>query len=168
MSVTLPVVATTQENGGTIEEQTVEPGPGPVGRRVRIGVTLAGLLLLIVGTLIGQDDDFPAAPFRMYSTTDRLDAPVRSLRVEGVTVDGERLVLTDSDTGLRRAEIEGQQARITAEPALLDAVAEAYHSRNPTKPRLAEVDVVVRLIELRDGRPTGQWQDTTTVRREIP
>ncbi|GAA0283478.1 hypothetical protein [Cryptosporangium japonicum] len=139
----------------------------PTGKRIRIGATLLGLLLLIVTTLFGTDDDFPAAPFRMYSTTDELDAPVRSLRLEGVTVEGERIVLKDSDTGLRRAEIEGQQARIKADPALLDAVAEAYHERNPSKPRLREVDVVVRLIELRDGRPTGEQQDTTTVRREI-
>jgi hypothetical protein len=140
----------------------------PVGKRIRIGATLLGLLLLIVTTLFGTDDDFPAAPFRMYSTTDKLDAPVRSLRLEGVTVEGERIVLKDSDTGLRRAEIEGQQARIKADPALLDAVAEAYHARNPSEPRLREVDVVVRLIQLRDGRPTGEQQDTTTVRREIP
>ncbi|WP_035857511.1 hypothetical protein [Cryptosporangium arvum] len=140
----------------------------PVGKRIRIGATLLGLLLLIVTTLFGTDDDFPAAPFRMYSTTDKLDAPVRSLRLEGVTVEGERIVLRDSDTGLRRAEIEGQQARIKADPALLDAVAEAYHARNPSEPRLREVDVVVRLIQLRDGRPTGEQQDTTTVRREIP
>lgn len=157
MSVTLPVVATTQ----------AETTLGPVGRWTRIGAALLGLLLLIAGTLFGQDDDFPAAPFRMYSTTDDLDAPVRSLRVEGVTVDGERLVLKDSDTGLRRAEIEGQQERIKADPALLDAVAEAYHARNPSEPRLREVDVVVRLIQLRDGRPTGVWQDTTTVRRVV-
>ena len=162
MSVTLPDVE------ATLEEQATEPGPGPVGRWVRIAVALVGLLLLMVGTLVGQDDDFPAAPFRMYSTTDKLDAPVRSLRLEGVTVDGERIVLEDSDTGLRRAEIEGQQARIKADPALLDAVAEAYHRRNPDEPRLAEVDVVVRSIELRDGRPTGVQRDSTTVRRVIP
>jgi hypothetical protein len=162
MSVTLPVVE------ATLEEQTTEPGPGPVGRWVRIAVVLAGLLLLVAGTLAGQDDDFPAAPFRMYSTTDKLDAPVRSLRLEGVTADGARIVLEDSDTGLRRAEIEGQQARIKADPALLDAVAEAYHQRNPDEPRLAEVDVVVRSIELRDGRPTGAQRDTTTVRRVVP
>ncbi|MFG1928241.1 hypothetical protein [Cryptosporangium sp. NPDC048952] len=139
----------------------------PVGKRIRIGATLLGLLLLVVTTLFGTDDDFPAAPFRMYSTTDKLDAPVKSLRLEGVTVDGERIVLTDSDTGLRRAEIEGQQERIKADPGLLDAVAEAYHSRNPSQARLAEVDIVVRLIQLRDGRPTGSYEDTTTVRREI-
>ncbi|SHN33322.1 hypothetical protein SAMN05443668_105136 [Cryptosporangium aurantiacum] len=129
---------------------------------------LVGLALLVAGTLVGQDDDFPFSPFRMYSTTDRLDGTVRSLRVEAVTVDGERIVLKDSDTGLRRAEFEGQQQRLKADPALLDAVAEAYHTRHPDEPRLARVDIVVRLIELRDGRPSGKWRDTTTVRREIP
>jgi hypothetical protein len=152
----------------SLEEERSETPPGPVGRRVRLGVTVVVLLLLIAGTLVGQDDDFPFGPFRMYSTTAELDAPVRSLRVEAVTVTGERVVLKDSDTGLRRAEFEGQQQRIEADPALLDSAAEAYHTRNPDRPRLAEVDIVVRLIELRDGRPTGKFQDTVTVRRRIP
>ncbi|MFB9321054.1 hypothetical protein [Cryptosporangium minutisporangium] len=152
----------------TLGEEITEPGPGPLGRRIRIGAALAVLALLVAGTLLGQDDDFPFAPFRMYSTTDRLDAPVRSLRVEAVTVDGERIVLKDSDTGLRRAEFEGQQQRLKNDPALLDAVAVAYHRRHPDRPQLARIDVVVRFIELRDGRPTGEWRDTTTVRREIP
>jgi hypothetical protein len=104
----------------------------------------------------------------MYSTTDKLDAPVKSLRLEAVTVDGRRIVLTDSETGLRRAEIEGQLGRIRADPALLDAVAAAYHARSPQRPALAEVDVIVRLIALRDGRPTGAWHDTTEVRRLVP
>jgi len=157
-------VATTQEKDEPREERTL----GPIGRGARLAVTVVGLLLLLAGTLVGQDDDFPFSPFRMYSTTDRLDAPVRSLRVEAVTVEGERIVLRDSDTGLRRAEFEGQQRRFEADPSLLDAAAVAYHTRNPDRPRLAEVDLVVRLIQLHDGRPTGEYQDTVTVRREIP
>lgn len=163
MSVTLPDVEAILG-----DDQRGAAGPGPVGRAARMAAVLAGLALLVVGTLIGQDDDFPFGPFRMYSTTAELNAPVRSLRLEAVTVDGERIVLRDSDTGLRRAEIEGQQARIAADPSLLDAVATAYRSRNPNRPGLAEVDIVVRRIELRDGRPTGEWQDVVTVAREIP
>jgi hypothetical protein len=157
MSVTLPDVTA-----------TVEPPLRRTGRAVRLTAVFVGLALLLLGTLLGQDDDFPFGPFRMYSTTDKLDAPVKSLRLEAVTTAGKRIVLADSDTGLRRAEVEGQLGRIKADPALLDSVAKAYHSRQPNKPELAEVDVIVRLIALQGGRPTGQWQDTTEVRRPVP
>ena len=140
---------------------------GRVGRGVRLAAVIAGLALLLVGTLVGQDDDFPFGPFRMYSTTDKLDAPVKSLRLEAMTDAGTRIVLSDSDTGLRRAEIEGQLGRIKTHPELLDAVATAYHARRPDRPELAEVDVVVRRIALHDGRPTGHWQDTVEARRTV-
>ena len=137
------------------------------GRAVRLSLVVVGLVLLLVGSLFGQDDEFPFGPFRMYSTTDKLDAPVKSLRLEAVNDAGARIVLSDSDTGLRRAEIEGQLGRIKADPELLDAVATAYHARRPDRPRLTEVDVVVRLIALHDGRPTGQWKDDFEVRRTV-
>jgi hypothetical protein len=163
MSVTLPDVNETLR-----EDTTVEPPLSRLGRAARLSVVLVGLALLLLGTLIGQDDDFPFGPFRMYSTTDKLDAPVSSLRLEAVTVSGKRIVLQDSDTGLRRAEIEGQLGRIKADPALLDSVAASYRERRPHRPALAEVDVIVRLIALRDGRPTGAWHDTTEVQRLVP
>jgi hypothetical protein len=137
------------------------------GRAVRLSLVVAGLVLLLVGSLYGQDDDFPFGPFRMYSTTDKLDAPVKSLRLVAVTDAGTRIVLSDSDTGLRRAEVEGQLGRIKADPELLDAIATAYHARRPSRPPLTEVDVIVRLIALHDGRPTGQWQDKIEVRRTV-
>jgi hypothetical protein len=124
--------------------------------------------LLLAGTLIGQDDDFPFGPFRMYATTDKIDAPVRSTRLEAVTVDGRQLVLGDSDTGLRRAEIEGQLPRFRRQPSLLDAIGAAYARRHPDGPKLARIDIVIRQLALRDGRPTGASHDTVDVSRDLP
>jgi hypothetical protein len=135
----------------------------PRGRLLRILATLAGAVLLLAGTVVGTDDDFPFGPFKMYSTTDKLNAPVADTRVEAVDATGRRWTLTDGQTGIRRAEIEGQLAGFTTDPARLSVVAEAYARRNPGAPTLTEVSIVVRWHELRRGRPTGGYHDETKV-----
>ena len=130
------------------------------GRAVRIAVTAVCGALVLAGTLVGQDDAFPFGPFRMYSTTDDISAPVASTRVEAVDTSGARFKLSDGMTGMRRAEIEGQLARFRADPALLGALAQAYDTRNPGRPPLARVEIVVRHFDLDAGRPTGRYTDT--------
>jgi hypothetical protein len=130
---------------------------------VRLVATLIGVALLLAGTVVGTDDDFPFGPFRMYATTDRLDAPVADTRVEAVDATGAHLVLTENDTGIRRAEIEGQLPRFVADPAQLATVAAAYAQRHPGARSLTEVSVVIRWHELRRGRPTGGYHDETKV-----
>lgn len=134
------------------------------GRAVRLGATALGLALLLVGTLRGTDDDFPFGPFRMYSTSDPPDAPAPDTRVEGVDGTGAVVDLGQNSTGIRRAEIEGQQGRYAADPALLRQVADAYAERHPAAPALVEVRIVIRWYGIRDGRPTGRWIDETSVR----
>jgi hypothetical protein len=133
----------------------------PRGRRLRVLATLIGAALLLAGTVVGTDDDFPFGPFKMYSTADRLDAPVADTRVEAVDATGRRWVLTDGQTGIRRAEIEGQLASLAADPARLSVVADAYGRRNPGAAPLTGLFVVVRWHELRGGRPTGGYHDET-------
>jgi hypothetical protein len=72
-------------------------------------------------------------------------------------------VLTENDTGIRRAEIEGQLPRFVADPARLATVATAYAQRHPDARPLTEVSVVIRWHELRGGRPTGGYHDETKV-----
>lgn len=129
------------------------------GRWTRAVLTVAGALLLLAGTFWGQDDDFPFGPFRMYSTAPGPDQAAKDTRVEGVDVAGRVVALTETNSGIRRAEIEGQQAAYVADPARLRQVAEAYAARNPAAPALREVRLVVRSHGVRHSRPTGTWSD---------
>ncbi|SCG80569.1 hypothetical protein GA0070609_6517 [Micromonospora echinaurantiaca] len=133
------------------------------GRAARLAATALGLAVLVAGTVWGTDDHFPFGPFRMYSTSNPPSAPAPDTRVEGVDVTGAVVGLGEQATGIRRAEIEGQQSRYAADPALLAEVADAYAERNPDAARLVEVRIVIRWHGIRDGRPTGRWTDETVV-----
>jgi hypothetical protein len=146
--------------GTTDAPPTAAPPAGDrlsaTGRRVRGLVTVVGFLLLVAGTLWGQDDHFPFGPFRMYAHSAKPDGFVRSSRLEGVNAEGERFKLTDAATGLRRAEIEGQISRFEADGDRLSAVADAYHARHPDEPELVLVEILQRRYQLEDGDPTGE------------
>jgi hypothetical protein len=126
------------------------------GRRARLAATGVVAVLLLLGTFVGDDDAFPFGPFRMYSTRDAPDGVVVSTRVEAVDSTGRVLVVPDTATGLRRAEIEGQVARFRRDPALLGAISRAHDRLHPREPSYDEVRVVERRYRLRDSRPTGE------------
>ena len=130
-----------------------------VGRRLRVGATAVVALLLLLGTFVGDDDAFPFGPFRMYSTRDDPDGLVVSTRVEAVDRTGRVLVVPETATGLRRAEIEGQAARFRRDPALLEQLSRAHDRLRPQEPPYDEVRVVERRYRLRDSRPTGERTD---------
>ena len=125
------------------------------GRRARLAATVVVAGLLLLGTLAGQDDAFPFGPFRMYATRDAPDGMVVSTRVEAVDSTGRVLVVPDTATGLRRAEIEGQVGRFRQDPSLLAALSRAHDRLHPQEPSYDEVRVVERRYLLRDSRPTG-------------
>jgi hypothetical protein len=126
------------------------------GRRVRLVATALVFGLLLTGTAIGQDDAFPFGPFRMYATRDDPDGLVLSTRVEAVDTTGRVLVVPDTATGLRRAEIEGQVRRFRADPGLLAQLSVAHDRLHPNEPAYDEVRVVERRYRLHDSRPTGE------------
>ncbi len=134
------------------------------GRRVRAAVTAVVALLVLAGTLVGQDDDFPFGPFRMYSTRDDPNGTVLSTRVEAVDRTGRVRVVDERSTGLKRAEVEGQVGRFREDPALLGALAEAHRRLRPGEPPLVEVRVVEQRYALRDSRPTGGTSERVVVR----
>ncbi|MFC3504204.1 hypothetical protein ACFOOK_25000 [Micromonospora krabiensis] len=136
------------------------------GRAARLGATALGLALLLAGTVVGTDDHFPFGPFRMYSTSNPPNAPAPDTRVEGVDVTGAVVSLDQNATGIRRAEIEGQQSRYVADPPRLAEVADAYAERHPDAPDLTEVRIVIRWHGIQGGRPTGRYTDETVVRWE--
>ncbi|GGL18398.1 hypothetical protein [Mangrovihabitans endophyticus] len=133
------------------------------GRAVRLAVAAAGLGLLLAGTLWGQDDDFPFGPFRMYATAPDPDADAGDTRVEATDATGRTVVLNEANSGIRRAEIEGQMGAYLTAPSRLRQVAMAYASRNPSAAPLTEVRIVTRWVEIEDSRPTGASHDETIV-----
>jgi len=134
------------------------------GRRIRVALTLLLVALTLAGTLVGQDDDFPFGPFRMYSTRDDPDGTVVSTRVEAVDRAGRVRTVDESATGLRRAEVEGQVGRFREHPELLGALSRAHDRLRPDEPAFVEVRVVERVYELRDSRPTGEQSERVVAR----
>lgn len=129
------------------------------GVLLRLIATVVAGAALLAGTIWGDDDHFPFGPFRMYASAVDPDAPTIDTRLEGTTADGATLLLNERNTGLRRAEIEGQLERFRADPELLSAVAEAYANRNPDAAPLREVRIVIRWHEVRDFQPTGESRE---------
>jgi hypothetical protein len=138
------------------------------GRAVRVAATAVVGALLLLGTARGQDDDFPFGPFRMYSTAPEPDADAPDTRVEGVDTTGRTVVLTEANSGLRRAEFEGQQQAYVNDPARLSQVARAYAERSPGAAPLTEVRIVVRWVGVHDARPTGTSYDQVVATWRAP
>jgi hypothetical protein len=129
------------------------------GRMWRLVATLVAGGLLLAGTISGDDDHFPFGPFKMYAGAAGAHQPTIDTRLEAIDEHGNTVLLTERNTGIRRAEIEGQLGRIEQEPELLQVAAEAYERRNPHAPQLNEIRIVIRWHETRDFRPTGEWTD---------
>jgi hypothetical protein len=127
------------------------------GRRLRLAAFVGGLVLLLAGTVWGDDDHFPFGPFRMYSTADDPDGEVLSTYVQAVDADG-RVVerVAEQHVGLRRAEYEGQLRRVVEQPELLGDLAETFERRHPDRAAWVEVSVVQTAYRLVDGVPTDE------------
>ena len=123
------------------------------GRRLRVGLLAVVAVLLLLGTVAGQDDAFPFGPFRMYATADDPDGPVLSARLEAVTADGAVVRVGEGDIGMRRAEYEGQLGRVST--AVLGDLAAVHARRRPQAPAWTELRLVRDAYALHDGRPTG-------------
>ena len=129
------------------------------GRNIRLAITFVVAAAILYGTALGQDDLFPSGPFRMYATADDLNTPVADTRFELVDTTGAVVELTQYNTGIRRAEVEGQIGRFRSDPALLSVIDDAYASLNPRAPATVIVRIVVRRHYLKGGVPTGQYRD---------
>ncbi len=127
----------------------------PLGRRLRGGTTAAVLALTLIGTAVGDDDHFPVGPFRMFSTKTSRDGAVNVSLIRGVTADGEEVRLSMASFGLRRAEFEGQLARIAEDPSLLAVLVDARARARPNARPLREVRLIAARWELSDGRKVG-------------
>jgi hypothetical protein len=132
---------------------------GRAGRLVRAAAVVAVAALAIAGSLFGQDDDFPFGPFRMYSTTDDPNKPVVEILIFATDEHGRRFELNENNSGVRRAEVEGQLAKFVNDLSLEAAMADAWNRRHPSD-IVRQVEIVQRAHELSRGSPTGRITDT--------
>ena len=132
------------------------------GRRARTLATGMTIVILVVGSIWGQDDHFPLGPFRMYSVSNRLDSRVTSLQLQGRIAGGTRREIEFDRFGLRRAEVQGQVARFYLGnwDSLLVHLAESYDRFHPRGPVLDELHLVYEVDTLRGGRPVAYEQET--------
>ena len=121
------------------------------GRRLRLGGLVVAAVLLLLGTAVGGDDDFPFGPFRMYATADDPNGQVLSTTLEAVTAAGRAVAVDERDIGLRRAEYEGQLAGLT--PAVLHQLVEVHARRRPGGPSWIGLRVVQTEYLLLHGTP---------------
>ena len=120
---------------------------------MRLTAVSIGIVLLLAGTVWGDDDHFPFGPFRMYSIANELDGEVSTVTFVATTATRERLEIAPDAFGLRPAEIEGQLPRLIEDPEALGRLIDTYARLNDG----AEDIIVLRLVEetsvLEDGRP---------------
>ncbi len=119
-------------------------------RRWRAVVTAVALVLLLAGSLWGQDDHFPFGPFRMYARASRPDGQVSTPFLVAVRADGTEEQVRSDVFGLRPAELEGQYPRLRAQPELLGALAAEYEARTPGEPPVVELRLMRRVRDLVD------------------
>jgi hypothetical protein len=120
----------------------------------RIAVAVAGIALLLNGSLRMSDDVWPFGPLSQYAFSPPEDATIVITRVEGRLADGRRidLPLRVGTAGISRAEVEARIPEITADPSLLRSVANGWTVRNPDEPPLQQLWLVQDETRLVDGR----------------
>ncbi len=151
--------------------------PNDVIRLPRVGRAWRALLLLVLtalflgGTAVGQDDWWPFAPWRMFSTSTPPSGSVTSLRIEAQVGDDatwQLAPLVPSAVGLNRAEVEGRIPQITARPEILGTLARSHARLRPEEPPWRAVRVVRHEVLLKDGAPTGAIRDTPLAQWRAP
>jgi hypothetical protein len=95
----------------------------------------------------------------MYATGPDPNGDAKDTRVEGVDTTGKTVPLTEGNSGIRRAEIEGQEQAYVATPSRLSEVASAYAEHTPHAAPLQTVRIVVRWHGIEHARPTGSYRD---------
>ncbi len=136
------------------------------GRFIRALSPIVLAVLLVLGTWVGEDDNFPFGPFRMYSTKQELDGEIRVLQLWGLSSEGEWTSLLTEDFGLRRADLEGQIGKLAEEPAfVLAELADSYERRHGTDLPFLALELREKIYELEQGRPVrdhlrvlGTWR----------
>jgi hypothetical protein len=129
---------------------------GSRGRAARIALTVAAVGLLIYGTVAGSNDMFPFGPFSMYAGRYPATGVIASNQLMAQTADGRDVVVSEADTGLTRAEMEGELHAFTANPARLGDLAQAFHRRHPRASPYVKVWIAQKRWQLHERAVVGQ------------
>jgi hypothetical protein len=104
---------------------------GSRGRAVRLAGAAAAVVLLLGGTVAGTNDWFPFGPFTMYAGHYAPNGVITSNSLMAQTAAGRDVLVTEADTGLTRAELEGELFSFQKDPGRLGSLARAFHLRHP-------------------------------------
>jgi hypothetical protein len=133
----------------------VDPRPAPEigalgrrGRAVRLLAAAAVAGLILAGSFVGRDDDFPFGPFTMYSGFFPPNGVITSTDITAQTADGQTVVVTQADTGIPRGDIEGELSAYEANPDRLGDLAAAYHRRHPLASPFVEMTLIQKRWQL--------------------
>lgn len=127
----------------------------------------AGMVVVLAagylgGSVVGDDHWWPFAPWRMFSTSTQPTGSVTVSALEITTADNPAwrgTGLNPANVGLNRAEVEGRQPQLRADPAMLATLAEAHARLHPGSQPWTGVRLVRRSTLIENRQPTGE---TTT------
>lgn len=136
-----------------------------VGRRARLArvlVAVAGIGLLVHGSVRGTDDLWPFGPMSQYAMTVPKDTTIDYTRISALTDAGTivDVPLNIEGAGIARAEIEARTGEIIADPSLLQIVADGWARKHPNQPRYVRLELIRDTTTLVDGRVTGPPSST--------
>ena len=144
---------------------------GRAGKVVRVLVVVAGIGLLINGSVRASDDAWPFGPMSQYAMSVPDDAKIDYTRISAVTDAGTTVdvPLNIEGAGVARAEIEARAGEIEKDPSLLQQVADGWARKHPDKPKYVKLELIRDTTQLVKGRvegpPTSQVLATWEVRR---
>jgi hypothetical protein len=144
--------------GGAAEAPFDVPIDGPSPRRPwwkswRIGLAVLIIVPTFIGQIVGTDDAWPFAPFRMFASPTRRTTSIVHPEFYGVFDGGKRVAMFSTDFRIRPAEVESElnkQRRLP--PAMLADIAETYN-RNHRSHQLTELDLRMVGQDIVQGRP---------------
>jgi len=139
-------------------------------QRWRLAAAAAFLAMLAVGAHRNTDDLFPFGPMAQYATSPNLNASINSSYVLADTTAGVRVPvpLNATGTGIGRAEVEGQLARIIDDPSLLGVIARAYRELHPDRPQYTHLYLMRDTTDLENGKAVGEKVTSMLAQWEVP
>ena len=124
----------------------------------RLAISAVAIAALGWGTVWGSDDHFPFGPLVQFAFYTNPDGYIDSHYIEADTTAGTRIPvrLSSEGVGIPRAEIEGQLARIMADPSILQTIAVAQRANHPEEPQFVTLYLMRDRTILTDGVPADE------------